>query len=85
MPRRRNERLLVVAHVDALAEHGMPGLGEVNADLMRSSGLELTAQKSMATPPLDDRIASAREASAPKPLDAPVTTIIFFMILSLFF
>src|SRR5262245_34923220 len=38
--RRRQQRALVAARVDPIADDGMASLGEVNADLMRAAGFE---------------------------------------------
>ena len=37
---------------------------EVDPDLVRPAGVEVTAQKRMGSPPLDDRVARAGEAPA---------------------
>lgn len=52
-PWRLRERVRVVADVDLLSEEWVPGLGEVDADLVRAPGLEAAGDEAHATEALE--------------------------------
>jgi hypothetical protein len=63
--RRAERRPRVLAHVAALTQRHVAGLGEVDADLVRAAGLQAAGDQCRAAQPLDDFDVRDRFASQP--------------------